>query len=600
MHTDILTPKDLFQKEVRYTIPPFQRPYVWSQDNQWEPLWEDVRNVAENYLEALGRSDNDAVEAEQLTSPHFLGAVVLKQVPTAAKDIDQREVIDGQQRVTTLQLLLDAVQWICEESDQPYAKKAARRMSKLVTNDEDLIGDDELHVFKLWPTRSDREAFRHAMDNGLAVDAFEMSLIVQAHEFFQLQVGKWLADGVGPIEHRIDALEAAATTMLQMVVIDLSPQDDPNLIFETLNARGTPLEQSDLIKNFVLSREQNLEGNAWGDLDDAWWRKEVRQGRLLRPRLDMLLNYWMAMRTGSEVPPSRVFDRFRNYVGDQEIEAVMSEAKRDLANYRDFESTGGRSPEEKSFYYHVDVMQARVITPVLLLLLSAELGIRIRAFGALESFLVRRMICRQTAKDYNRLTLELADRLRNSELGEADKITVGFLKEQTAYAREWPSDQAVAYALESSPLYRLLTRGRMRLVLEGIESRLRSSGKSEQPAVPKNLTIEHLMPVGWDNTQWPLPEDVDSDVATYQRNVVIHSIGNLTLATQKLNSSMSNAPWNSKRDELQEHSVLLLNNELMSKSSWNEDSIRDRSHRMADLISDRWPGPDSVEWEKIR
>ena len=127
MHTDILTPKDLFQKEVRYTIPPFQRPYVWSQDDQWEPLWEDVRNVAEDYLEELESSDNDGVQAEQKTSPHFLGTVVLKQVPTAAKDIDQREVIDGQQRVTTLQLLLDAIQQICEESDQPYLKNLPYR-----------------------------------------------------------------------------------------------------------------------------------------------------------------------------------------------------------------------------------------------------------------------------------------------------------------------------------------------------------------------------------------------------------------------------------------------------------------------------------------
>ena len=95
MHTDILAPKDLFQKDVGYTIPPFQRPYVWSQDDQWELLWQDVRNVAENYLEELERSGNNGVEAEQKTSPHFLGAVVLKQVPTAGKEIDQREVIDG-------------------------------------------------------------------------------------------------------------------------------------------------------------------------------------------------------------------------------------------------------------------------------------------------------------------------------------------------------------------------------------------------------------------------------------------------------------------------------------------------------------------------
>ena len=434
------------------------------------------------------------------------------------------------------------------------------------------------------------------MDNGLASKDFEESLIVQAHEFFQLQVRKWLQDATGPIEHKIDALEAATTSMLQMVVIDLGSQDDPNLIFETLNARGTPLEQSDLIKNYVLSRERDRQGDIWGNLDDGWWRREVRQGRLFRPRLDMLLNYWLAMRTGSEVSPTRVFDVFRNYVDGQEVHAVMAEVKQDLAHYRDFESTRGRSPEEKSFYYHVDVMQARVVTPVLLLLLSAEAETRVRAFNALESFLVRRMICRQTTKDYNRLVLELASRLQENGLDKADTVTAGFLREQTAYAREWPSDEAVADALVSSPLYRLLTRGRLRLVLEGVERRLRSSGKSEQTTVPPNLTIEHLMPVGWGKDKWPLPEGLDEDAATYQRSTLIHSIGNLTLATQKLNPSMSNDPWKSKRDELQEHSVLLLNNELLSKPSWDEQTIRCRSRRMAHIVSERWPGPASDEW----
>ena len=556
--------------------------------------------MAENYLEALERAGNDEVEAEQQTSPHFLGAVVLKQVPVATKDIGQREVIDGQQRVTTLQLLLDAIQLICEESDQPYPRRAARRLAKLVTNDEELIGNDELHIFKLWPTRGDREAFRHAMDNGLAANDFAESLIVQAHEFFKLQVHKWLHDESGPIESRIDALEAAATSMLQMVVIDLDPQDDPNLIFETLNARGTPLEQSDLIKNFVLSRERDQQGGIWGNLDDGWWRTEVRQGRLFRPRLDMLLNYWLAMRTGSEVSPTRVFDVFRGYVKDQDIHAAMSEVKKDLVNYREFESSRGRSLEERSFYYHIDVMQARVITPVLLLLLSVEEGMRIRAFRALESFLVRRMICRQTTKDYNRLVLELASRLQKSGLDKADTLTAEFLKEQKAYAREWPTDETVADVLASSPLYRLLTRGRLRLVLEGVEHQLRSSGKAEQPTVPRNLTIEHLMPVGWKKEDWPLPEDVDTDAATYQRNTLIHSIGNLTLATQKLNSSMSNDPWNNKRDELQEHSVLLLNNELLTRPTWEEEPIRSRSRRVAELVSARWPGPTSDEWSEIK
>ena len=225
-----------------------------------------------------------------------------------------------------------------------------------------------------------------------------------------------------------------------------------------------------------------------GKFDDQWWRDEVRQGRLLRPRLDMILNYWLAMRTGSEVSPTRVFDVFRSYVGNKDLSSVMSAARKDLANYRDYETATGRNVDEKLFYYRTDAMQARVIAPILLLLLGIEPATSMGTLDALESFLVRRMICRQTTKDYNRLILELASRIQESGLDKADEVTSGFLREQTAYSREWPSDASVAHALESSPLYRLLTRGRLRVVLEGVETRLRSSGKSEQTAVPRNLT----------------------------------------------------------------------------------------------------------------
>lgn len=599
MDTNILNPKALFQKDVRYTIPEFQRPYVWTQDNQWEPLWNDVRNVAEEYLEELERSENDSVKAQQQIKPHFLGAVVLQQVPTPARDIEQREVIDGQQRVTTLQLMLDAIQVICEELG---LRPPATRLSKLVTNDKDLVVDESHHIFKLWPTRTDRDAFRHAMDNGLAVNDFEESLIVQAHEFFQQQVRKWLADDIGSELERVDALETAVTTLLQMVVIDLDSRDDPNVIFETLNARGTPLEQSDLIKNFVLARfpnGSNGSGDIWEGLDDPWWRREVRQGRLFRPRLDMLFNYWLIMRTSSEVPtpevpPTKVFDVFRRCAELQQLDALMSDVRQDLTNYRRFE-IGPRTSEEEIFYYRMDVMQVGVFTPVLLLLLSAEHGTRIGAFRALESFLVRRMICRQTTKDYNRLTIELASRLLDSGLGEADGVVSGFLKEQKAYSREWPSDETVAASLETSPLYRLLTRGRLRLVLEGIESQRRSK-MAEQPEVPKDLTIEHLMPVSW-GENWPLPDDVDKETAKQNRNGLIHTIGNLTLVNQKLNSSMSNAAWETKRHALLAHSVMNMNAELMNQSLWNETSIQDRSGEMAKLIAGHWPGPDSNQWD---
>ena len=590
----ILNPKRLFQKEVRYVIPPFQRPYVWSQDEQWGPLWEDVRNVAEGYLEALERSGNDEVKAESETSPHFLGAVVLRQVSTATKDLEQREVIDGQQRVTTLQLLLDAIQQVCESLEQPYAKSAGRRLSKLVTNDKELI-TDEHHVFKLWPTQSDQDAFKHAMDNGLPINDYADSLIVQAHEFFQLQIREWLYGSDESTGQKIDALEAAVTNLLQMVVIDLDPQDDPNLIFETLNARGTPLEESDLVKNFVFSRGNGLE--SWGNLDDRWWREEVRQGRIRRPRLDMLLNHWLAMRTGSEVTSANVFNAFRSYANGQEIIEVMTEVKHSLTSYREYDTTKGNNLGAGAFFYRMSVMETGAITPALLLLLSAEQEPRQRALCVLESFLVRRMICRQSTMGFNRLVSELVNKLQEGALETVDRTAAEFLKEQKAPTRVWPTDEDVSHALVSSPLYRLLTRGRMRLILEGVEGWLRSSGKSEDTTVPGNLTIEHVMPVGWRTEEWPLSSGDDEGEARHRRNGLIHTVGNLTLTTQRLNSSMSNDAWQAKHQELWDHATPLLNRELVSKDSWDEEGIVKRSRWTAEVVSQVWPGPDSPVWQ---
>lgn len=94
MKADILTLKTLFQKDVRYVIPTFQRPYVWNQEDQWEPLWNDVRNVAEQYLEELAAlGEGSEAVAEERAGRHFLGAVVLQQQATSASELETRHVI---------------------------------------------------------------------------------------------------------------------------------------------------------------------------------------------------------------------------------------------------------------------------------------------------------------------------------------------------------------------------------------------------------------------------------------------------------------------------------------------------------------------------
>ena len=600
MDTNILTPKKLFQKTVRYEIPAFQRRYIWTQDKQWEPLWDDVRNTAENYLEHLDKADGNTADhtviAEQNTVCHFLGAVVIQQVPTPVKDLERRMVIDGQQRFTTLQLLLDAVQYICEKKG---IQKVAKRLSKLVLNDNDLV-EDESDNFKLLPTINDREAFKHAMHNGSATENYEDSIVVQAHEYSQRQAEQWLGSNTKILQLRAEALEAVITGMLQIVVIDLGLQDDSYVIFETLNARGTPLRESDLIKNYVTSKTtQTVESLIWGDLDHDWWLEEIRQGRLYRPRIDALLDYWLEKHTLSEVSANKVFNAFRKVASNRKVEDVMSEVKTDLTNYRHYEE-GQRKPIENAFHYRAGVMQMGAFTPVLLAILPAPEKARFGALQALESFLVRRMVCRDTTRGYNRLALDLVRELGKCKPDHVNKTVAQFLSAQEADSMRWPTDENLESALSSLPIYRLLTKGRLRLVLEGIEEKYRQTSLAEQIQVPKNLTIEHVLPQSW-QTHWPLPENIDEHEAPQDRNELIHTIGNLTLVTGQLNSVASNAPWGDKCKTLNKHSVLHLNHHLLAEyrdAAWNEQTIVDRSRKMAALVADIWPGPMAPFWEE--
>ena len=475
----------------------------------------------------------------------------------------------------------------------------AELLSGLVKNTGRLVRneDDEL---KLWPTRGDREAFRHAMHNGLAVDSFENSRIVQAHEYFQLQVREWLnlRPDADSIQRRAEALQITIADMLQMVVIDLDTKDDPHVIFETMNARGTPLLQSDLIKNYVLSRTQSNDANIWGDLDDDWWRIEIGRGRNRRPRIDMLLNYWLSMKTHTEVPAGRVFNVFTSFAEEFPIEPVMADVRRDLDNYLHFE-TETRIRDEDMFRYRSNVMQMATMTPALLLFLSAPSEIRLKSLKALESYLIRRMVCRASTRGYGTLAIDIAVKIQESGLENADKTVVEFLRQESADYRVWPDDTALENALVNLPLYRMLTLGRLRLVLEGVEGVLRKSSMSEQTNVPENLTIEHVMPQSW-GTNWPLPPCVDAEYAASNRNRMIHTIGNLTLTDGRLNSALSNAAWEQKRQTLAKHSVLRLNHRLLEESEgvdWDEDFIQARSRRMAELVAEVWPGPDSPAWD---
>jgi hypothetical protein len=247
---DALTPKDLFEGKVQFEIPSFQRPYVWTEENQWAPLWGDVKRVAIAVIDA----DDDPDALKELGA-HFLGAVVLKELTHHAGDVARSAVIDGQQRMTTLQIVLDAAHAVIDELQ--YEDEAEFLTDLILNPAKKFVGTKDR--FKLWPSRSDRDAFAFAMD-GLGMSPSEDHRILEAHAFFQQEVRRWIIEGGDEDEAptadqgtRVRALSDVIQSRLYLVAINLGENDDDQLIFETLNDRGTPLLAADLIRSATNS-----------------------------------------------------------------------------------------------------------------------------------------------------------------------------------------------------------------------------------------------------------------------------------------------------------------------------------------------------------
>ena len=242
-------------------------------------------------------------------------------------------------------------------------------------------------------------------------------------------------------------------------------------------------------------------------------------------------------------------------------------------------------------------MQVGVITPVLLWLFASDVPQPQIAKGlrAVESYLVRRMANGLSTRSYGQLFINLLRELEQAGTEQAGDTIVRYLASQRTVANIWPDDQMLLNAFLTAPLYWSLTQGRMRLILEGIESELRS-GMTERQDAPRNLTIEHVMPQSW-RQFWPLPDGVEEPgMAGVQRDRIIHSIGNLTLVNSKLNPCMSNGPWHDKRAGLDKHSVLFLNKDLLRHAPdvWNETAIDVRARRLCQTAIKVWPHADGI------
>ena len=602
--------KKVLSGDIRYVIPTFQRDYEWTESGQWQLLFEDLDSVADRLSDARRHAELTGVpvvELEARVAPHFLGAIVCDRLPSPTGGLDVRAVIDGQQRLTTLQLLIRGVLDVLIENGSPRVTSVRR----LLLNASDVV-ESPVEKYKLWPRRRDRLIWPTVMADEIPAESNHLYL--KARKFFASKVRESSTDQSG--RDRLIDLVDALTDLFKLVVIDLEANDDAQVIFEVLNGRQTPLSASDLVKNLLFLRgeladEDELEAlyeKYWAGFDDPWWKQEVGTGHAARGRRDVLLSVWLTAVSGAEANVSHLYGAARQYLATSKrgTRDILAELHSYGNAYRAiYGADDAGSLDIATSYRRIDRLKILTAIPLLAwlrVLPDGELAKtdHERSVRAVESWLVRRMLLGGNTRGYNSAFLivlqaaQAARRTGTSSIVDAIVESLG----SSPNAMAWPSRSELEAAFRENRFYGRFTQERIRMVLGAIDERMQRENAKTEPARfdYENLQIEHVMPQAW-QAQWPIvlaPDSFQLESAVLERNRSVDRIGNLTLVTSTFNQSVSNGAWASKRPELQQQSKLQLNGPVGTAEQWDEQAITERSLELARWTCEIWQGPEEI------
>lgn len=300
----------------------------------------------------------------------------------------------------------------------------------------------------------------------------------------------------------------------------------------------------------------------------------------------------MVVQTLKDVTVDRVASEFQKHIEDRDdpIETIAAEIRHAGKIYRNLEEI--KIPKIDIFLKRMKVMERSAVIPLLIWLYTSEVPLeqRLKSIHALESYLVRQMLCGFKSYGLSQFFTALLEKLSKESMELVDRIIINHLISHDDFNRTWPDNHMLQNSLVNQPM-----RGRApckKMILEAVEMSLRSD-KSEPLGATDQLNIEHIMPKKWES-HWKLPTNVpDGTEAEADRNETIKTIGNLTLTRDKLNPSLSNGPWVEKQKTLDTYSRLFLNKLLLETAPdiWDEAAIRERSQWLVERIVRIWPSP---------
>jgi len=567
---------DIFNGGRILEIPFFQRAYVWQED-QWERLLEDMELITKT------------------NKPYFLGSVILKQKPTStAYSVgDLRSVIDGQQRLTTLSIFFKV---LCLHTGDTF--KFDGRFRILNQNKDIAI----LH------NHHDIDNFNKVLNSTELKELKGQGKIIECYNHFRKNIESYQLD--------YDKI----MNNVMFVGIDLDENEDEQQIFDTINSLGVRLTVAELLKNFFFGREdiQSYKDNwryVFEDDDETveFWEKEVLAGRIKRQNIELFFYAFLQIKVNTSEISIKTEDKliyskfdglFESYKSFMEKYApdrqkIIQEIK-DYAilyfNEVHFSDIDEELPQE-SGVERVNALifglENTTLIPYVLYVLKHTEPLnegeaynpeRDKIFEVLESYIMRRMVCRASNKNYNQL---FTDRFIGRELLTAQSLKdyLTTLDDQVNYM---PSNLELSEGFEESKITNRQTRG----ILYMLESKIRDRSSQSTALLGLNsYSLEHLMPKKWENNWGKLKTEEEK----YIRNKKLLTLGNLAIITSSLNTSIRDASWKTKlngkgsRGGLRRFVTgLETMGDFLERPEWNEETINERARFLNQLANKIW------------
>lgn len=567
--------KSFFQGNLQYEIPFFQRAYVWSEEN-WTIFWEHL--ISE--LEAYEKGDK---------SEHFIGTIITKQKESQNLGDSIVELIDGQQRLTTISVFLKAL-----------ADTVKGDLSNLKNTILNLLWFEDSHGvkhYRMKHSRIDLPNFLLVMESPDEIEETNSNSIIGAYRYFK----ESLEDYTDEKRERIMQVLLNKIPVISML---LDSNDDEQEIFDTINSLGVRLTIGELLKNYIFKEEeiQPLYDVFWRDIFEIdenqveYWATERTAGRIRRDNMEMLLYCFLIIETKKEIRLERLFKEYKAYLKDKDVAAkkVFLERLKTFANIymklpQDKELVEIKFNEhEKRFFHLLENLEITTIYPLVLYLYQnvTDKTQLLEPLADLESYLALRQICKLTTKNYNNLFLQIIRQLDNPKNEDASLPIVNRLRNQLNGFKEssnrLPTKEEVKKAFHEAVLSNKQAGEILFIIaLKDIDSEYSDT----KTLSSKSFSVEHIMPKKWEEN-WN--DGTLNDLERYQRNQKLKTLGNLTLITKNLNSKLRNQAWDTKKATLREYSSLKMTTAFLEKEEWNDETIIRRAELLAQKALAIW------------